>query len=403
MATARVPIRNKSSDLAYDAPLIVVVVALVAFGLMMVFSTTWDISYFQYGSATRMFLNQLISLGAGIVLLVSFAWLPRPWWRIVAIILISITLASLMYVLLKGGAKFGAVRGIQPGRFMPSELARLSLIFYLAVWLTSRGDQLHEWGYGLAPFAVIVGLTAGLILLQPDISAAFTVILVSVILFFLAGADLRQMLVSLAIIGVVGYLVVLSSENAQQRLAAYTSGISDLTQASWHVQQAFVAFVDGGVFGRGLGESRQKFGPLPAPHTDSIFAIVGEELGLLGCVLLIGLLAALVWRGLRISARASDPLGSLLAAGLVIWLAIEGLINIAVIVGLIPFAGNALPFVSYGGSALVVSMGAVGLLLNISRNGASENVPRKILANYDFSRRDRRRRVSGAGRRELVD
>ncbi len=400
MTVAQQPVQRRAASLGYDAPLLVVVVALLAFGLMMVFSTTWDISYFRYGSATRMFLNQLVSLGVGALALGLFAWLPRKWWRFAAMGLLGVTLAALLYVLLKGGLQFGAVRGLQPGRFMPSELARLSLIFYLAVWLTSRGDQLHEWGYGLAPFGVIVGLVAGLILLQPDISAAFTVILISVVMFFLAGADLKQLVVSSAAIASAGYLVVLVYENARERLEIYLSGISDLTQASWHVQQAMVAFVDGGIFGRGLGESRQKFGALPAPHTDSIFAVVGEELGLLGCLLLFGLLALLVWRGLTISARARDSLGSLLASGLVVWIALEGLINISVIVGLIPFAGNALPFVSYGGSSLVVTMSAVGLLLNVSKGGPVEAAPRKVRANLDFSRRDGRRRVSGPGRRE---
>ncbi|MBI4770926.1 MAG: cell division protein FtsW, partial [Chloroflexi bacterium] len=386
--------------LRYDAPLIVVIVALVAIGLMMVFSTTWGVSYYKFGSAGQFFVRQLVSLGAGLGVMAFFIWLPRAWWRWVAIMMIGATLLTLVYVVFRGGAAFGAQRGIQPGRFMPAELARLSTVFYLAVWLSSRGDKLHEWGYGMVPFAVIVGVIAGLVLLEPDISAAFTLVLVSAVMYFLAGADLRQMLASILAAGGAGLLVINSSTTARERLTDYLSGLSDLTQASWHVQQAIVAFLNGGPWGVGLGQSRQKFGPLPAPHTDSIFAVVGEELGLVGCLLIITLFVLLVWRGLKIASRAGDPLGSLLAASLVLWLGLEALINILVIVGLIPFAGNALPFISYGGSALVVALGAVGLLLNISRQGALESAPRKVVANFNFSRRDRRRRVSRAGRGE---
>jgi cell division protein FtsW len=314
--------------------------------------------------------------------------------------MIGVTLLALVYVVFRGAAVFGAQRGIQPGRFMPAELARLSTVFYLAVWLSSRGDKLHEWGYGMVPFAIIVGVIAGLVLLEPDISAAFTLMLISAVMYFLAGADLRQTLASALAAGGAGLLVINSSATARGRLTDYLSGLSDLTQASWHVQQAMVAFVNGGLWGQGPGQSRQKFGPLPAPHTDSIFAVVGEELGLIGCLLIITLFVLLVWRGVKIASRAGDPLGALLAASLALWLGLEALINILVIVGLIPFAGNALPFISYGGSALVVALGAVGLLLNISRQGASESAPRKVVANFDFSRRDRRRHVSGAGRRQ---
>jgi cell division protein FtsW len=201
-------------------------------------------------------------------------------------------------------------------------------------------------------------------------------------------------------------------DTGRQRLADYLAGLQDLTQASWHVQQAAIAFVNGGIFGRGLGESHQKFGFLPTPHTDSIFAIVGEELGLLGCLLLIGLFVALAWRGFRIAAGARDQLGALLAAGIVCWVTLEALINIAVMVGVLPFAGNALPFISYGGSSLVVNLAAMGVLLSVSRREQQdESIPRKTRnsgllrrvlgqenarrdATHDISRRNRRGRVS---------
>jgi cell division protein FtsW len=172
------------------------------------------------------------------------------------------------------------------------------------------------------------------------------------------------------------------------------------------VQQAAIAFVSGGLFGRGLGHSYQKFGFLPTPHTDSVFAIVGEELGLVGCLAVAALFVALAWRGFRVAANAQDGLGSILAAGIVSWISVEALINIAVMVNAVPFAGNALPFISYGGSSLVVTLAAIGVLLSISRRDHSESIPRKTLVNpfargqragrhaaFNLSRRNGRRRV----------
>ena len=285
-------------------------------------------------------------------------------------------------MLLFGSTTFNAQRSFFNGSVQPSELAKLATILYLAVWLDSKSDRLHEMGYGIGPFGVIVGVVAGLILLQPDLSAAATVVIVAAFMFFISGADILQMGI-VAVAGTVSaFLVLQISSTGRNRLADYIAGLKNLTQASWQVQQAAIAFINGGIFGRGLGESHQKFGFLPTPHTDSIFAIVGEELGLIGCVLLILLFVALAWRGFRIAAGARDQLGAMLASGIVCWVLLEAIINIAVMVGLLPFAGNALPFISYGGSNLVMSLTAMGVLLSISRrNKSDENIPRRTRAN----------------------
>jgi cell division protein FtsW len=225
------------------------------------------------------------------------------------------------------------------------------------------------------------------------------VLIVATLMFFVSGADILQM----GLVGLFGsgtiWLVLQVSATGRKRLADYLIGLQDLTQASWHVKQAAIAFVNGGFFGRGLGESHQKFGFLPTPHTDSIFAIIGEELGLLGCLFVIALFVVLIWRGFKITAQARDPLGAILAAGIVAWVALEALINIAVMVGVLPFAGNALPFISYGGSNLVVTLTAIGVLLSISRRRDDETIPRKTRATVDFGRRDRRWSVSRLIRR----
>jgi cell division protein FtsW len=376
------PVRKKLFGLPIDGLLIVIVGALVAFGLMMVYSTTFDWSYQSYGDPSLIFFRQVRWLGVGIVAMAIAAYMPYRWWKRLALILMGATVAALAAVLLFGSTTFNAQRSFFNGSVQPSELAKLATILYLAVWLDSKSDRLHEMGYGIGPFGVIVGVVAGLILLQPDLSAAATVVIVSVFMFFISGADILQM----GIVGVAGtvsaLLVLQISATGRNRLADYIAGLKNLTQASWQVQQAAIAFINGGIFGRGLGESHQKFGFLPTPHTDSIFAIVGEELGLIGCVLLILLFVALAWRGFRIASGARDQLGAMLASGIVCWVLLEAIVNIAVMVGLLPFAGNALPFISYGGSNLVMSLTAMGVLLSVSRRDKSdENIPRRTRAN----------------------
>jgi cell division protein FtsW len=370
-------VRKRAFGLPMDILLLVVVGGLLAFGLMMVYSATFDWSYRQFGDPSTIFIRQVQWLGVGLVMMFVTARLRYHWWRRLAVLLMLVTLGALFLVLLFGARTFNAQRSFFSGSVQPSELAKFVLIVYLAVWLDSKGDKIQEMGYGIVPFGVIVGVVAGLILLQPDLSAAATVVMVAALMFFISGADLVQMGVVTLISAVSAFGVIQVSETGRQRLADYLAGLQDLTQASWHVKQAAIAFVNGGVFGRGLGESHQKFGFLPTPHTDSIFAIVGEELGLIGCLFVVLLFVLLIWRGFKISSQAKDPLGALLAAGIVCWVGLEALINIAVMVGAMPFAGNALPFISYGGSNLVVTLMAMGVLLSVSRRDADDLPPRK--------------------------
>ncbi len=370
--------RKKYFGLPIDGLLIVFIGALVAVGLMMVYSTTFDWSYRAYGDPSLIFFRQLRWLAVGIVAMIVTAYMPYHWWKRLSVLLMGVSLLALVGVLVFGATTFNAQRSFFNGSVQPSEMAKLATILYLAVWLDSKNHRLHQLGYGIGPFGVIVGVIAGLILLQPDLSAAGTVVIIAAFMFFIGGADILQMaLVSLAASG-SAFVVLQISETGRKRLADYLAGVQDLTQASWHVQQAAIAFVNGGLFGRGLGESHQKFGFLPTPHTDSIFAIVGEELGLVGCVLIILLFVAVAWRGFKIATAARDQLGAMLAAGIVCWVMVEALINIAVMVGVLPFAGNALPFISYGGSNLVVTLAAMGVLLSISRRRSDdENIQRK--------------------------
>jgi len=355
-------------------PLLVIVVALIVFGLLMLYSASWDFSRAAYdGDAMYMFNRQLMWLGLGIAAATVLAFLDYHRWRQFIVPAMAFTVLMLIVVLVMSEVRFNATRTIFNGSIQPSELAKLVSILYLAVWLYAKREMLKDITFGLIPLGVILGFVGGLIYLQPDLSAAATVLMLGGLLFFLAGGDLKQIGGLLIIAFAVAWLVVSVSLTGQQRVTDFVAGIKDPLQASYHVRRSFEAIVNGGWFGVGIGKSLSKVTGLPVPPTDSIYAVVVEELGWIGGVGLIGLFGALIWRGLVIARRAPDMLGTLISAGLVIWIGLEALINMAVMVGLLPFAGNALPFVSAGGSNLVTTLAALGILFNVSRQGSSTN------------------------------
>jgi len=348
-------------------PLLVVIVALTVFGLAMLYSSSWDFSLGAYGDAMYMFNRQLTWLGLGAVIAVILAFFDYHHWRKLAVLVMAVTIILLVTVLFMNGIRFGAKRAMLGGSVQPSELAKLVSVLYLSVWLYAKREHLHDLSLGLIPMGVILGVVGGLIYQQPDLSAAATVLMLGGLLFFLAGGDLKQIGALLIIAILAAWVVASISLTGQQRVADFLAGIKDPLQASYHVRRSFEAIVNGGWFGVGLGQSQSKLTGLPVPPTDSVFAVVVEELGWFGAVVLIGLYGFLVWRGLVIARRAPDMLGTLLASGLAIWVAFEALVNMAVMVGLLPFAGNALPFISAGGSNLVATFAALGILFNISR------------------------------------
>ena len=382
-----------------DIPLILAVVALVVFGLIMLYSASFDFSFNEFGSPTYMFARQVRWLGVGILLAFGLSLFDYHYWRNVVVFAMLATIALLITVLFINEIRLGASRSLYEGSYQPSEVAKLISIIYLAVWLYAKRDFLHDISLGLIPLGVILGIIGGLIYLQPDLSAAGTVLVLGGLLFFLAGADIKQIVFILILAVFMGWVVVQFSATGQDRVASFVAGLQDPTNASYHVQRSFEAVIKGGFFGVGLGQADTKLTGLPFAPTDSIFAVVTEELGLFGTLLLMSLYAVLVWRGLVIARRAPDMLGTLLASGVTFWIGMEALINMAVMVGLMPFAGNALPFISAGGSNLVSTLSAVGIILNISRQSSEsikkeENERRSFGAVVDLRRGNGRRSVS---------
>ena len=388
---------QSASARGLDVPLLLVVVALLVFGLIMLFSASYDFSLGVYGNPMKMFNRQLLWMVIGTFLAMILSFIDYHNWRKLAVLAMIATILLLIGVLILSEIRFNAKRSFIEGSIQPSELAKLVTIIYLTVWLFSKRHSLQDIQLGLIPLGVILGIVGGLIYLQPDLSAAATVFILGGLLFFLAGGDIKQISLLLLAALFVGWLIVQINPTGAERVGDFLNGIKDPTQASYHVQRSFEAIVNGGIFGTGIGRGETKLLSLPVPPTDSIFAVVAEELGLLGCLVLIGLYSGLVWRGMVIARRAPDMLGTLLASGLALWIGVEALINMAVMVGLMPFAGNALPFISAGGSNLVVTLAAIGILLNISRQtglaGEAGNDWRSFGAVVDLRWRNRRRRI----------
>lgn len=390
---------KKAINLRIDVPLILVAATLVIFGLVMVYSASYYVSELVRGNASYVFYRQVLWLGIGLVSCGVLAFVDYHHWRKLALPAMVVIVGSLVAVLLLNNVRNGAVRTLWGGSIQPSEAAKLVTIIYLAVWLFTKREKIKDINFGLIPMAAILGVLGGLIFLQPDLSAVLTIVILGGMMFFLGGGDIRQIAILILIMLVVGVFIVRVNPTGSTRVQEYMAGLKDPIQASYHVRRAIEAFVRGGIFGVGIGNGVTKRTGLPVPHTDSIFAVVGEETGLLGCVALAVLYGLLLWRGLTIARRAPDALGTLLAAGLSVWICVEAFINMSVMVNLLPFAGNALPFISSGGSSLVVTLAAVGILLNISRNSVQKDDDGRIFgAVVDLRWRDRRRRVPGARR-----
>lgn len=350
----------------FDGLLLLCVAALVVGGLVMVYSAS---QLDQPGDPAYWVKRQAWWVVVGVVVLMATAHVPYARWRRMAPWLLLLAVVLLLAVLRFGWASGGAQRWLSLGplSFQPSELAKFALVIFLADWLVRRGEGVRSWRC-LLPFGGIVGCVLLLILLQNDMGTSLVVGLLALAMLYAAGARGWHVLTVVGLGGVLYFLVIVSTPFRRARLDDFINPLPPRCAGAWQVCQGLISLGSGGIGGRGLGDSVQKAGYLPNPFTDSIFAVIGEELGLLGCMALIGLFALLAYRGLRIGRQAPDAHGALLACGMTCWLVGQAFINIGSVVVVIPFTGVPLPFVSSGGSSLVMSLAAVGVLLNISRH-----------------------------------
>ena len=385
----------------FDYLLVIATAALLVVGLMMIYSATFALGYQLHGQATYYFIRQLLWMGVGTLGLVFFARIEYHTWRKFSIPIMAVTLFLLGVVLLVGDTRFGGQRWLFNGSIQPAELSKLAVVIYIADWLSSKGEQIRKVSYGLIPFAILLGLITGLIVLQQDLSTAILIGTTALAMFFIAGGNLLQMLMS----GLLGagtlYLLIARSSYRLARITAFLDPLNvDPLGDGYQIRQILIALGSGGLTGLGLGASRQKFGYIPASHTDGIFAILGEELGLIGGLMVIGLFAFLAYRGFRIALAAPDSFGTVLAFGITCGLVFQALVNIGVVTATLPFTGVPLPLISFGGSSLAVSMAGIGLLLAVSRRTMPSS-PQEKEENREVNhlrRRNRGARLSGAGR-----
>ena len=403
-ATARPNERSRRLSFigTLDPYLLIVTGCLLAIGLMMIYSTTFDWSYRDFGGEAAIMLRQAGNMAIGAVIMLLLAFIDYRIWRRFAVVMLLVVIALLIAVLLFGDDTFGARRSLIGGSLQPGEAAELVIVIYMAAWLSSLRMKIRSITYGLIPFSVLIGVVGGLVLFQPDVSTAVTIFATSGVMFFLAGASSLQLAIAGGTAGGIGVLLLLSQRlsYASNRIDTYLASIADPTSAHYQIQQAFIAFLNGGWTGVGLGNGRQKFGFLPAPHTDSIFAVIGEELGVIGAAVVVLLYVAFAFRGFQLSRRSVDTFGSLLAAGLTLWIVSKALLNVAVMTALVPPTGAPLPFISFGGSSLISVMAGTGLLISVGRVRARLNQNpdrRSVVASYDGGGRHGRTHLSRAG------
>jgi len=385
-----------------DYVIIMITASLLALGLLMVYSASYVWAVETDKDPPYYFLRQCTWAALGIAGALLTYRVDHGFWRRWAIPIMAVVLLALLVVLFTGQRKYGAISTFLAGSIQPSEPAKMAMIIYLATWLSSKGEKLRDVSYGLLPFGVLLGLVAGLIVLQPDLGAAILIVFIAIAMFFLAGADPKQVALSLGASALTSALLFLTSRTAQQRITDFMAIVRDPQQGGHpHVRMALEALAKGGVIGTGIPDGTYKqLGRVPLPFSDSIFPILGEEMGLLGTWLVLALFALLAYRGFRIALRAENSYGMLLASGLTCWFIFQALINVAVNTAMVPYTGITLPFISHGGSSLVSCLAGVGLLLSISRGGDGGKREEATLHEaLDFRRRDRGTRLSSSGRR----
>jgi cell division protein FtsW len=353
-----------------DTVLVGTLIVLVSLGTLVLFSASYAVGIRDTGDGLYFLRRHLSFLVIGVAALLCTSRVDYHFWRRFSVPAMAVTALLLVAVLPLGRTVFGARRWFEigPVQMQPSEIMKFVLILYMADLLDRKGSRIRHFLNGAAPFAIILATVVFLVMLEPDLGTTTVLAVIGISVFLIAGADIRQLALFLASGASVFAMLALTAPYRRERLLLFLHPERDLRDAGWQLWQARIALGDGGVFGLGLGASRQKFSWLPAAHTDAIFAVIGEELGLVGCAVVLGLFAVLALRGYRTALHAPDRFGGIMATGITTWIVFQSVINIGGVTTAIPFTGVPLPLFSYGGSSLVVTLGALGVLINISRS-----------------------------------
>ncbi len=361
----------------FDPILLCAVLALVALGLVMVYSASAILAQDKLGDSLYFLKRQLMAAGMGVV---AMAVAMKVGWRRLARLawpLLIVTLVLLVAVLIPGlgTTAGGARRWIRfPGfGLQPAEVAKFAWVVYLSYSLAKKREKVATFSVGFLPHLLLCGVLVLLCMRQPDFGSSVLLVFLLFVLLFAAGTKLSYLVGSVLLALPLAYVAIASSPYRMNRITAFLDPWADRQHSGYQVAESLMSIGSGGLTGLGLGDGRQKLFFLPEAHTDFIFSIIGEELGMIGAIVVLGLFVVLVWRGIRAAMRAPDLFGTYLGFGLTALLGLQTLINVGVVTGVLPTKGLTLPLISYGGSSLVCSCWAVGILLNISASGSAQD------------------------------
>ena len=355
-----------------DSTLILILIMLLLAGLLVLFSATFYTAQ-DRGDPLSEVRHQLLGIALGAAAMLVTSRIPYRFWRDTWVVTGALAISAVLLILviipgigryLNGSRRWLSVGGIS---FQPSEIAKISLVLYLATTLTYRGRNIRSLITGVVPVLLVPGVLFLMIMAQPNLSTGGSILIVSLVMILIAGARWRHISL-LTVCGLlVGTAYALSAEYRRDRLFSFTDPFAKMSDEGYQLSQSLIAFGSGGLFGMGLGLGRQKYAYLPYPESDFIFAIVGEDFGLLGCLAVIAMFVAFMLCGMRIAINCRDKFGALLAAGITCTITVQAFLNMGVVIGILPTTGLPLPFFSSGGTSISITMAAVGILLNISR------------------------------------
>jgi cell division protein FtsW len=356
---------------ALDKWLLLAVTGLLVVGVTMVLSTSYLYADERFADGTYFFRKQLIALGAGFIGLIACSLLSAPVYRRLAYPLLGLTVLILILVIIPG---VGVLRGgarrwlmLAGLTFQPAEIAKLALVIYLAHSMARKEEKIKTFTVGVLPHVIVTGVCLGLLLLEPDFGTALILAMLLYSMLFIGGVRVSHLLAT-ALVALPGLIyIMVTAPYRLRRLIAFLDPWSDPQNTGFQVVQSLIAFGSGQFWGRGLGEGRQKLFYLPEAHTDFVFSVIGEEVGFLGALAVLVLFGVIVLRGLRLTSKIEEPFEQYLAFGLTVLLGLQALIHMGVVMGIMPAKGLVLPFISYGGSALVTNLMEAGILLSLSR------------------------------------
>ncbi|XOQ43968.1 MAG: Peptodoglycan polymerase FtsW/RodA/SpoVE [Clostridium sp.] len=367
-----------------DLPFLFLVLVLLIIGLIMMFSASYANAFYRHNGNSYFFISkQAVFALMGVIIMIAVSYFDYHHFHELAIPILLISYALLVLVRFMPAIS-GVHRWISLGpfgQFQPSEIAKFSIVLIFAHLISLNFNRMGTFRYGVLPYALILGMTAALLMWEPHVSATVIITLLGGVMLFIGGVKLRWFVGAFSLLGAgVAYLVLFAKEfsYANDRIIAWLDPFSNATPEliadTWQTRQSLYAIGSGGLLGLGLGQSRQKFLYLPEPQNDFVFAIVCEELGFIGALIIIILFAMLIWRGINISLHAKDKFGMLLGIGIVVQVGLQVILNIAVVTNTIPNTGISLPFFSYGGTSLVILLAEMGIVLSISRTAAIEKI-----------------------------